>query len=140
MKIETVCLLVTFVLFFNVNKVFSQQSNVGDFDFQENIGGKVTKGSTIYNKAEQTYLLTGTKVDGQLYYLCKKIKGDFILNATVKFIGKSNRSIREAGVFAAEHLDTISKFIYGSISDSIPIPASMKYKESKNGKVVNLPI
>lgn len=140
MKSKMFNLLMVFIVFVNSNKVFGQQFNIGDFEIQGDISNTLIKGSAVYNKAEQTYLLSGTNLNGQLYYLSKKIKGDFILNATVKFVGKSNHSVREAGVFAAEQLDTASRFVNGSISDSIPIPAFMKAKESKNGKINKLSV
>jgi len=57
------------------------------------------------------------------------------LNATVNFIGKSNNSEREAGIIAAEQLDTNSRFVSGNIYDSIPIPASMQFRIRKDEKI-----
>ncbi|MDB5087895.1 MAG: hypothetical protein JWR09_1889 [Mucilaginibacter sp.] len=135
-------LLMILTLLFSVNAVFGQQVALGDFDEQGDIGNAAIKGSAVYNKAAQTYLLSGAgkSLNSQLHYLCKKIKGDFILNATVTFIGKSDKSEREAGIIATEQPDTSSRFVSGNVYDSIPIPASMQFRKNKGEKIDHLSI
>jgi len=63
------------------------------FSESGDIGNPLLKGNTVYNEKDQTYLLSGggnniwLKED-QFQFLYKKIKGDFIISATAKFIGK----------------------------------------------------
>src|SRR5579872_5515811 len=57
---------------------------IGQFDDHEDVGNPKLGGSAVYNKEDQTYLLSGagrniwTNLD-QFQYVWKKIKGDFII-------------------------------------------------------------
>ena len=83
-------MLVFFILSVTL-PAFGQSKNTGLFSESIDIGNPLLKGSTEYNEKDQTYLLTGggnniwLKED-QFQFLCKKIKGDFIISATAKFV------------------------------------------------------
>ena len=69
-----------------------QLAPVGAFDHHEDVGNPKLKGSVVYSQQEQIYTVSGAganmwaKAD-QFHFLWKKIKGDFIIQATVNFIG-----------------------------------------------------
>ena len=70
----------------------AQQNSVGIFDEQGDVGNPIINGNTVYNAADQTYTLSaaGKNVwakQDQFQFAWKKIKGDFIIKATVHFIG-----------------------------------------------------
>jgi TolB protein len=71
---------------------FSQNSPVGAFEKQQDIGYVKYAGSTIYDEGSQTYTTKGSGGnvwfnDDQFHYTYKKISGDFILTADFAFAG-----------------------------------------------------
>lgn len=142
MSSKTLKKLLIAILFLKTSFGFGQQNSLGSFDYQGDLGNQIIKGSSVYNKTDQTYQLfgTGNTVNEQIHYLCNKIKGDFIISATVNFSNKSNNSKREAGIIATEKLDTNSRFISCNVFDSIPLPAAMKFKLNPNDNINELKI
>ena len=94
---------------------FGQLEPVGIFDHHEDVGNPKLKGSTVYNKEDQTYLMSGagknmwTNAD-QFQFAWKKIKGDFIFRATVRFIGKGAAGHRKIGIIARDKLTIDSRY------------------------------
>ena len=95
--------------------VVAQPETIGIFDHQEDIGNPKLKGSSVYNQEDQTYLLTGggpnmwAKMD-QFQFVWKKIKGDFIIRAAIKFVGKGTNNHRKIGIIARDKLTTDSRY------------------------------
>lgn len=93
----------------------AQRESIGLFDNHEDVGNPKIKGSAVYNKEEQTYLLSGagknmwTNAD-QFHFVWKKIKGDFIIKARVQFIGKGAVDHRKIGIIARDKLTTDSRY------------------------------
>jgi TolB protein len=91
------------------------QEPVGIFEQHQDLGNPRLKGSTVYDKETQTYTLSGAganiwaKAD-QFQFAFKKIKGDFIARATVRFIGKGAFNHRKIGIMAREQLSTDAKY------------------------------
>ena len=108
---------------------FSQQLDpVGVFEHHEDIGNPKLKGSVKYNKEDQTYLVSGAGVNmwanaDQFHFLWKKIKGDFIIQATVKFIGNGTDPHRKIGIIARDKLTTDSRYadacVHGDVLSSL---------------------
>ena len=86
-------LLFSFIFSSSFFYAYSQKEDLGVFEEHGDVGNPKLKGNTVYNKQDQTYLLSGagkniwTNID-QFQFVWKKIKGDFIISATVQFIGK----------------------------------------------------
>ncbi|MEI9944411.1 MAG: hypothetical protein WDN26_09370 [Chitinophagaceae bacterium] len=63
---------------------FSQMSPVGDFEHHQDVGDPTLKGNTVYNAADQTFLMSGSgkniwaKQD-QFQFAWKKIKEILLL-------------------------------------------------------------
>ena len=59
----------------------------------------------------------------QFHFAWKKIKGDFIIRATVKFIGKGTDDHRKIGIIARDNLNTDSRYadacVHGDILSSL---------------------
>src|SRR3954447_18261273 len=93
------------------SSIHSQQNNIGFFDDHSDVGNPSLKGNTVYNNDDQTYLLSGagkniwTNLD-QFQFVWKKIKGDFIIKATAKFIGEGVAGHRKIGIMARDKLTT----------------------------------
>src|SRR6516164_8096700 len=71
---------------------FSQNTPVGIFDNQQDIGYVKHAGSSTYDAATQSYTITGSGAniwfnEDQFHFTYKKISGDFILTANFEFTG-----------------------------------------------------
>src|ERR1700682_3659269 len=110
--------LIAWILLFQSKTLFGQPEAIGLFEQHRDIGNPALKGSAVYNKEDQTYLLSGagknmwTTVD-QFQFVWKKIKGDFIIRATVRFIGKGVAGHRKIGIMARDKLTADSRYADG---------------------------
>src|SRR5882757_9445168 len=93
----------------------SAQNPVGVFENHEDVGNPKLKGTVVYNADDQTYIISGAGKnmwanEDQFHFAWKKIKGDFIIKATVQFIGKGSFDHRKIGIMAREKLTADSKY------------------------------
>ncbi|HMQ90425.1 MAG TPA: biopolymer transporter TolR, partial [Flavilitoribacter sp.] len=91
--------------------MFFAQSNFGVFRDAGDVGAVLHKGSTQYNSATQKYQLSGSGENiwfakDEFQYAWKKVKGDFILQARGKLIGKGVDPHRKFGWMVRANLDT----------------------------------
>lgn len=117
------------VLFFLQSSiVMAQTEQVGIFDHHEDVGNPKLKGAVVYNNEEQTYLFSGAgknmwAKEDQFHFAWKKIKGDFIIRATIRFIGTGKNDHRKIGIMARETLATGSRYadacVHGDILSSL---------------------
>ena len=92
---------------------FAQKT--GDFENHEDVGNPKNPGSVVYNTFTQEYIMRGSGINmwaaaDQFHFLWKKIKGDFIISATVRFIGKGTDAHRKIGIIARDKLTTDSRY------------------------------
>lgn len=97
-----------FIIVFMPGAIYGQQNIMG-FDHYVNIGNPKIQGSSTYNAGDQTYTLSGAGKNiwgtaDAFYFLCKQIKGDFIISATVHFIGQGIEPHRKIGIMARNDL------------------------------------
>lgn len=95
--------------------LFGQLKPVGVFDHHEDIGKPQLKGDVVYNAEDQTYLLSGGGENmwadkDQFHFAWKKIKGDFIISASIRFIGTGTIDHRKIGIIARDNLTTGSRY------------------------------
>lgn len=115
------------------NIVVGQMNPIGQFDHHEDVGNPKLKGSAVYNKEDQTYVLSGagknmwTNAD-QFHFLWKKIKGDFIIKATVKFLGKGVDGHRKIGIIARDKLTADSRYADASVHGGLPLLTSLQFR------------
>src|SRR5258708_4507609 len=127
--------LLVVALSFQFYTLFGQLEPVGIFEHHEDVGNPKLKGSTVYNKEDQTYLLSGagkniwTNLD-QFQFAWKKIKGDFIFRATIQFVGKGVAGHRKIGVMAREKLTTDSRYIDACVHGGLPLLTSLQFRPS----------
>lgn len=98
-----------FLLAFFISTLMNAQNKIGIFDNNEDIGSPAVKGSSSYNSGTQEYTMESQSVNmwaktDQFHFLWKKIKGDFIISATVRFIGNGVDAHRKIGIIARNQL------------------------------------
>ena len=112
----------------SVTTVTGQLQPIGIFDHHQDVGNPKLKGSAVYDKENQTYTVSGAGVNmwtniDQFHFLWKKIKGDFIIRATIRFIGKGTADHRKIGIIARDKLTTDSRYadacVHGDILTSL---------------------
>ncbi|HEU4653174.1 MAG TPA: DUF5050 domain-containing protein [Steroidobacteraceae bacterium] len=89
---------------------------VGDFSDHQDVGAPKNAGTTTYNGASQEYRLTasGTNMWGtrdEFQFAFRKIKGDFIVQARVEFVGAGTDPHRKAGWIVRRSLDADSQYV-----------------------------
>ena len=101
---------------------------VGIFDHHQDVGDPKLKGAVVYDKENQTYTMSGAgknmwATEDQFHFLWKKIKGDFIVRATIQFIGKGSADHRKIGIIARDALTKDSRYadacVHGDILTSL---------------------
>lgn len=113
---KTSRLFIAFILVFTcMHTSFSQQKPIGFFEGHGDVGNPAQAGDASYNSATQEYSLNGSGINmwaekDQFHFVWKKIKGDFIISATVRFIGKGTDPHRKIGIIARDNLNTDSRY------------------------------
>ena len=117
------------IFFLQANIVFSQSFEpVGIFEHHQDVGNPKLKGSVVYDKENQTYTVSGAgknmwATEDQFHFLWKKIKGDFIIRASIKFIGKGAADHRKIGIIARDKLTADSRYadacVHGDVLTSL---------------------
>jgi Tol biopolymer transport system component len=144
---KKIAVLILFAVAFTLH-ARAQQNSVGIFDEHGDVGNPAIKGNTEYNTADQTYQLSaaGKNVwakQDQFQFAWKKIKGDFIIKATVHFVGNGVEGHRKLGVMARDKLATDSRYIDGTFHGGLPLNTSMQYRQldgDTTGQLIIAPI
>jgi len=121
-------LLIAIIMLSQISFLHAQLDPIGIFDHHQDVGDPIKKGSTVYNEENQTYTLTGAGINmwaakDQYQFAWKKIKGDFIMRATVQFIGEGTDPHRKIGIIARDNLNTGSRYadacVHGDVLTSL---------------------
>jgi TolB protein len=88
---------------------------LGVFDHHQDVGDAKFAGGAVYNLTDQTYTLSGAGVNtrttlDQFHFVWKRIAGDFIVQATVRFIGTGDSPRRKIGIIARDALVGPSRY------------------------------
>ena len=107
--------LFVLIIFLQSYTTQAQTQPLGAFDHHEDIGNPKIKGSAVFNQEDQTYTLTAAGKNmwantDQFHFAWKKIKGDFIIKATVRFFGKGVNGHRKIGIIARDKLSSDSRY------------------------------
>ena len=89
---------------------------LGQFADHADIGAPKIAGAATYNAASQEYTLTasGTNMWGtrdEFHFAWRKLKGDFILQARVEFIGNGVEPHRKMGLIARKSMDADAPYV-----------------------------
>ena len=121
---------------FSFNHSFAQK--IGVFDGQSDIGTIIHKGTAVYNDGLTTYELSGSgsniwfSHDG-FHFLWKKMKGNFILQARGRLIGKGVEEHRKFGWMIRNNLDSTSAMVAATIHGNGL--TSLQYRKQPNTDV-----
>jgi TolB protein len=110
----------------STRQTFNHSSDIGNVKFQ---------GSTKYDPATEKYLLRGSGTNmwykkDDLHFAWTKVKGDFILNTQVEFIGAGVDPHRKAGIIVRKSLDPGSPYIDAAYHGSGLV--SMQYRKDED--------
>jgi Tol biopolymer transport system component len=102
MKIRMAIIMLLFTCF-----AAAQNIQTGIFQNSSDIGNPELKGSATYDKTSQEYRVKGGGSNiwnerDEFYYVCNKIKGDFIITANFEFIGEGVNPHRKTGIMIRE--------------------------------------
>ncbi|MGC4038038.1 MAG: hypothetical protein QM764_18905 [Chitinophagaceae bacterium] len=95
-------LIASFILLFAITNCFSQNSSLGVFQSNADVGKPKIKGSSEFDASTQVYTMKGAGYNiwfgrDEFQYLYKKISGDFILTANFEFEGNGAVAHRKVG-------------------------------------------
>jgi len=113
---------------------FCAQASPGEFEAHEDVGNPQIKGNATYNAASQTYTLSagGSNMWGardEFHFAWRRLRGDFILQARVDFIGKGVDPHRKAGLIVRSSLDDNVPYVDGVVhGDGL---VSLQWRRSK---------
>jgi TolB protein len=113
---SSIILLLSF--FFSI--AAAQNTQVGIFQFNSDIGKPKNAGSAVYNPSDQSYNIKGGGYNiwferDEFHYLFNKIKGDFILTANFEFVGKGTNAHRKTGWMVRETTEDKSPHITATL-------------------------
>lgn len=100
------------------SNTFAQK--IGVFEGQTDVGNVLHKGNAVYNSSSDEYQISGSGSNiwfsnDEFHFAWKKMKGDFILRARGKFLGKGVEEHRKYGWMVRQNLDTSSKMVAATI-------------------------
>jgi TolB protein len=109
-----------FFLSFLFSLVAAQNSGVGIFQFNSDIGNPKKAGSAVYNTSDQSYTIKAGGYNiwferDEFHYLYNKIKGNFILTANFEFPGIGINSHRKTGWMVRETTEDRSPHISATL-------------------------
>lgn len=116
------------IAFATYQALAQQQSSIGIFDERTDIGNPAITGKVSYSNTTQEYTMEGAGKnmwarDDQFNFLWKKIKGDFIISATIRFVGTGVNPHRKIGIIARNSLAGNSAYadacVHGDILSSL---------------------
>jgi Tol biopolymer transport system component len=117
---------------------------LGDFEAHGDVGSPAIAGYATFNAASQLYTLSaggvniwGTRDEFQFAY--RRIRGDFIVQAQVEFVGKGVDPHRKAGIMARSSIaDFDSAYVDGVIhGDGL---TSLQYRKAKGGETEQIEV
>src|SRR5580658_2908285 len=93
-----------------------QPAPVGVFDQHGDIGGVAIPGSAAFDRDSQEYLLSASGDDmwadhDQYQFAWRKVKGDFLIQASTEFLGAGTDPHRKMGLIVRASLDTASPHV-----------------------------
>lgn len=117
-------------------RLSAQLSPVGIFDHHQDIGEPKIKGSVVYDPVKQTYHVSSAgknmwSNNDQFHFLWKKLKGDFMISATIRFIGSGTDPHRKLGIMAREELAADSRYTDACVHGD-PL-TSLQYRTAAGG-------
>ena len=103
-----------------VQIVHTQDSSLGSFEANQDVGNIERTGSVEFDSETQNYTIQGSGAnmwfgEDQFHFLYKKLQGNFILRARIRFLGDGVDPHRKAGWIIRNTLDTDSPHVNASL-------------------------
>ena len=139
MKIRTKTTIILAMALLVSGPLRSQQYTENILDGNRDIGSCSIRGSMEFDPGAQQYTLTGSGENiwfdsDQFHFAWKKMSGDFILTADIRFIGDGHHEHRKAGWMIRGSLDTASAHVSAAVhGDGL---ASLQYREAEGGETL----
>ncbi|HEY1113347.1 MAG TPA: biopolymer transporter TolR [Chitinophagaceae bacterium] len=111
---------------------------VGVFEGHTDIGGVLHPGSSMYNPKERAYLLSGSGANiwgeaDEFHFAWRRLKGDFILQARVRFTDTGHDPHRKAGWMVRSTLEGTSPSVNATVhGDGL---ASLQFREGAGAEM-----
>lgn len=137
MEIRTLTPILMTISMLVTGPLQSQQYSGNIFDGSDDTGNCAIKGKTEFNADSQEYTLTGSGENiwfgsDQFHFAWKKLKGDFILSADVRFTGEGKHEHRKAGWMIRDGLGSDSPHVSAAVhGDGL---TSLQYRVTVGGK------
>jgi TolB protein len=137
--------LMSFTLPFGIPRASAQDSPLGQFDGQADIGAPKLTGSANYDPASQEYTITAAGTNmwfgrDQFHFVWKRLKGDFILRARAEFIGNGADAHRKLGWMARPSLDADAPYADGAEHGDGLTSLQFRQTKSANTEQIVLPV
>jgi hypothetical protein len=121
--------------------LFAQGGPVGDFEDHADVGAPKLKGDAAYDPSHQQYTLDagGANMFGghdEFHFVWRRMRGDFILQARVKFAGPGVEAHRKAGLMARSSLDGGASYVDGVIHGKGPIALQARRNDGANTEML----
>jgi TolB protein len=120
---------------------YSQQKQIGLFEGQTDIGSPLHAGSASYDSASQSYTIEGSGSNmwfgrDEFHFLWRKLKGDFVLSAQVRFVGKGVEQHRKLGWIVRSGLEPGSPHANASLHGDGLMSLQFRRKEGDTTREV----
>jgi TolB protein len=124
-----------------ISKAEVPGTQIGSFDSFYNVGAPSISGSATYSVPSQLYRMVGSGAniwyaEDKFAFLYKKMKGDFICQTQIKFIGEGHEPHRKTGIMFRNTTDSNSPFVSCTIhGDGL---TSFQYRKEAGGNVAEI--
>ena len=138
MKASFLLIKIIFITVFILTEMSSFSQKVGEFAGQNDVGKILHKGSGTYDLTSGSYELSGSGTNiwfthDDFHFVWKKMKGNFILQARGKLIGKGVEQHRKFGWMVRKNLDSTSEMVSATIhGDGL---TSLQYRKAARTNV-----
>jgi Tol biopolymer transport system component len=115
-------------------------NSLGVFDHHQDVGDPTLAGTAVYDATDQTYTLSSAGANGstsldQFHFAWRRIEGDFIVQATVRFVGTGHPR-RRLGIVARDTLAGGSRQAAASVfGDAL---SALQHRTSAGGSSAQL--
>src|SRR6476659_4609465 len=118
------------------------QNGLGYFEATGDIGPPAIAGSTVYDAGMQVYTLTGAGTNmwatkDEFHFAYRKLTGNFILRAQVKFLGQGVEAHRKLGWIVRSSLAPDATYADAAVHGNGL--TSLQYRSVKGGPTFQLP-
>ena len=136
MTSNTRYLLAIVVLFMSAKLTYAASTELGIFLHQSDIGNVARPGSVNFDPAKSEYLIAGGGenmwfTNDAFHFVWKKVSGDFMLTADVKFIGTGGNPHRKACLLVRQSLKPGS--VYADVALHGSGLTALQYRDTPNG-------